>query len=85
MADPNLAQNANAAHFRQYQNLFHPKSIAVVGASTDELKPGGRVIKNIYTNGYTGQLWPVNPKTENILGLTTYASIQALPHGPDLA
>lgn len=45
-----------------YKNLFHPESIAVIGASNDPLKPGGRVIKNIKENGYEGLLWAVNKK-----------------------
>lgn len=68
-----------------YQNLFHPKTIAVIGASNDELKPGGRVIKNIKNNGYEGQLWAVNPKKKSILGLPTFSSISTLPIAPDLA
>lgn len=68
-----------------YQSLFYPKSIAVVGASNDPLKPGGRVIRNIKENGYSGRLWAVNPKAGDILGLPTYATIQELPQAPDLA
>lgn len=68
-----------------YQSLFHPKTIAVVGASNDPLKPGGRVIRNIKENGYGGRLWAVNPKAGDILGLPTYATIQELPQAPELA
>jgi len=68
-----------------YQNLFHPKTIAVIGASNDPLKPGGSVIKNIKENGFCGQLWAVNPKTGDVLDLPTYPSIEALPDAPDLA
>lgn len=70
-----------------YQNLFHPGTIAVIGASSDPLKPGGRVIKNIQENGYGGRLWAVNPKagSRSILGLPTYPGIQALPDAPELA
>ena len=68
-----------------YQNLFHPASIAVIGASNDPLKPGGRVFKMIVDNGYEGRLWPVNPKSDSVLGLTAYASIADLPETPELA
>lgn len=70
---------------RVYKNLFSPETIAVIGASNNPLKPGGRVIKNIRENGYAGRLWAVNPKTESILGLPTYPSISDLPEAPDLA
>ena len=68
-----------------YQSLFHPKSIAVIGASNDPLKPGGRVLKNIADNGYEGRLWPVNPKSDTVMGLTAYPSIATLPEAPELA
>jgi acetyltransferase len=68
-----------------YQKLFFPETIAVVGASNDPFKTGGRVIKNIKAHGYGGRLWAVNPKAEDILGLPTYPAIDALPEAPDLA
>jgi acyl-CoA synthetase (NDP forming) len=68
-----------------YRNLFDPRSIAVIGASNDELKPGGRVTKNLKIHGYAGDLWAVNPKSPDIFGLPTFPTIVDLPHGPDLA
>jgi len=68
-----------------YEYLFHPESIAVIGASSDALKPGGRVFKNILDNGYEGNLWPVNPKSPEVQGITTFKDIEALPGAPDLA
>jgi acyl-CoA synthetase (NDP forming) len=68
-----------------FQNLFHPKSIAVIGASADDRKPGGRVIKAIRDHGYAGKLWAVNPKPGAILGLPTFAAIGELPEAPCLA
>ena len=70
---------------RVYRCLFHPESIAVIGASSDPLKPGGRVFKNIFTHGYRGKLWPINPKAPEILGIPAYPAIAALPSAPDLA
>jgi acetyltransferase len=68
-----------------YQCLFRPQSIAVIGASGDPLKPGGRVFKLILNHGYAGSLWPVNPKATELLGTPVFASIAALPGPPDLA
>ena len=65
--------------------LFNPGSIVVIGASNNDLKPGGRVIKNIKSHGFEGKLWAVNPKTRNILDLPTFSSIEDLPGAPDLA
>ncbi len=68
-----------------YKLLFKPESIAVIGASNDKLKTGGRVTDNIKSNGYTGKLWAINPKTPDIMGLPTFKSIADLPEAPDLA
>lgn len=67
------------------QLLLSPKSIAVIGASSDPLKPGGRVLLNIKESHYSGDLWPVNPKAEEIIGLRAYADISSLPSAPELA
>ncbi len=65
--------------------LLHPDSIAVIGASGNPLKPGGRVFKNIKDGIYAGKLWPVNPKADEIMGVTAYPGIPDLPGTPDLA
>jgi acyl-CoA synthetase (NDP forming) len=70
---------------RTYQCLFRPQSIAVIGASGDPLKPGGRVFKTILDHDYRGILRPVNPKAAEILGVAVCPSIAALPETPDLA
>ena len=70
---------------RLHQCLFRPRSIAVIGASGDPLKPGGRVFKNILDHGYQGILRPVNPKATEIMGIAVCPSIAALPEIPDLA
>jgi acyl-CoA synthetase (NDP forming) len=70
---------------RIYQCLFQPRSIAVIGASSDPLKPGGRVFKNILEHGYEGELRPVNPKAAEIFGVPACPSINDLPDAPDLA
>ena len=68
-----------------YKCLFHPEIIAVIGASNNPLKPGGRVTKNIKENGYRGDLWAINPNTSNIMDLPTFKTIEELPGTPDLA
>jgi len=68
-----------------YKLLFHPESIAVIGASNEKLKTGGRVTDNIKSNGYTGKLWAINPKASDVMGLPTFKSVADLPSAPDLA
>jgi acetyltransferase len=67
-----------------YEYLMKPDHIAVIGASNDELKPGGRVLKKIKDNGYIGDLWAINPKTPDIMGLPTVTDMASLPNSPDL-
>ncbi|UMA64931.1 acetate--CoA ligase family protein [Roseivivax marinus] len=65
--------------------LFAPKSVAVVGASADPTKTGGRPVHYLQNHGFTGAIYPVNPKVEKIAGLTCYASVSDLPEAPDVA
>ncbi len=68
-----------------FDYLFDPDSIAVIGASNDVVKPGGRLFKTLRAHDYDGALWPVNPKADRIMGVRAYPSVSALPGAPDLA
>ncbi len=65
--------------------LFFPRSIAVIGASTDPRSIGGRLFRNILNGGFTGPLYPVNPKTKVIGSVRTYPAIGEVPDEVDLA
>jgi acetyltransferase len=65
--------------------FFQPKSVAVIGASRDPEKLGYAVLSNIQEGGFPGELYPINPKAEEILGLTVYASVLDVPDPIDLA
>lgn len=65
--------------------LLSPSSVAVIGASDDPLRIGGRSISYMLSQGYKGQILPVNPNRKEVQGLTCYASIDALPIAPDVA
>ena len=64
--------------------IFNPGSIAVVGASSDPNKTGGRPVHMLIKHGYKGRIYPVNPKADQVQGLTAYASLAALPEVPEL-
>lgn len=66
-------------------SILNPTSIAVVGASTQEGKVGHEIFKNLVTQGYKGELYPINPKAGEILGKKAYASLAEVPGGIDLA
>ncbi|MBT3658836.1 MAG: acetate--CoA ligase family protein [Rhodospirillaceae bacterium] len=65
--------------------MLHAESIAVIGASEDRNKFGGRLIYNLIHHGFKGTLYPINPKRETIFDLKAYPNITALPSGPDVA
>jgi acyl-CoA synthetase (NDP forming) len=68
-----------------YEPLFYPRTLAVIGASDSFMKFGGMFLRTILNHGYTGKIYPVNPKGGTIQGLTAYPSIEALPGPVDLA
>ncbi|MGD9309132.1 MAG: acetate--CoA ligase family protein [Desulfosarcina sp.] len=66
-------------------SLFNPKGVAVIGASGKALHIGNRVIKNLLDFGYTGGIYPINPKADEIRGVKAYASILDVPGQVDVA
>lgn len=67
------------------QNFFYPKSVCVVGASTKEKSIGYEILKTIKVYGYTGKIFPVNPKAEDVLGYKCYHTIEEVSEQIDLA
>lgn len=65
--------------------FYEPDSIAVVGASATAGKAGYTVMRNIIANGYKGKIYPVNPRSGEIMGISVFSSIKELPDGLDLA
>lgn len=65
--------------------LFRPASIAVIGASTDARKIGGRPIAFLKRAGYAGALYPVNPRQPEVQGLPAFVNLDAVPGPVDQA
>jgi acetate---CoA ligase (ADP-forming) len=65
--------------------VFKPRSIAIIGASQDETKIGGRPVYFLRKYGFAGKIYPVNPRSSEVQGLLAYPSVTALPEVPDLA
>jgi len=65
--------------------LFAPRSVAIVGASSDQRRFGGRPIQYLLEAGFDGPIYPVNPMRDEIQGLKAYKSINDLPGPVDLA
>lgn len=67
------------------QRLFNPRSIALIGASTELATISGQPMNFLVKRGYEGGLYPVNPKYTELLGHKCYASIDEIPAVPDVA
>lgn len=64
--------------------FFKPKSVAIIGASTNINKGGYHIIKNV-TSGFPGKIYPVNKNYKEILGLPCYPDVASIPGNIDLA
>jgi len=65
--------------------LFNPQSMAIIGASEDPNKLGGRPVHFMKEGPYTGRMYPINAKNEKVQGLRAYKNIKELPEVVDLA
>ncbi|MGQ4832995.1 MAG: acetate--CoA ligase alpha subunit [Candidatus Asgardarchaeia archaeon] len=65
--------------------LFTPRSVAVIGAAREPSKVGYSIVKNLLECGYSGKIYPVNPKAKEILGLKVYPTVLDIPGDVDLA
>ncbi|MEV6632423.1 acetate--CoA ligase family protein [Actinoplanes sp. NPDC051470] len=65
--------------------IMKPAAVAVIGASAEAGKIGNSVMKNLVNGGYAGQIFPINPKADEILGLKAVKSITDVPGDVDVA
>lgn len=65
--------------------LMRPASIAIIGASDNPTRIGGRPLRYLCDAGFAGAIYPVNPNYQMVQGLTAYPAVDALPQVPDLA
>jgi acetate---CoA ligase (ADP-forming) len=66
-------------------SFFNAKGVALVGASASPSKLSHGILRNLMQYGYQGQIYPVNPKADEILGLRSYPDIASVPDPVDLA
>ncbi len=67
------------------KKVFNPKSVVVVGASSEPAKVGYQVLNNIVKNGFKGKIYPVNKKATEILGVPCFPSVTDCPTDIDFA
>lgn len=72
-------------HDVRLSHALNPRSIAVVGASENPEKIGGRPIKYMLRQGYSGAIFPINPTRATVQGLPAYPTLDTLPETPDMA
>jgi acetyltransferase len=65
-------------------DIFNPRSIALIGASEREGSVGRTVLWNLLSTPFGGTVYPVNPKRPSILGVKAYKDVASLPEKPDL-
>ena len=66
------------------RRLFYPRSIAVLGASSDASKLAGRPVAYLRRHGFAGQIYPINPRYKELAGLPCYPDVSSLPEPPDV-
>jgi acetyl coenzyme A synthetase (ADP forming)-like protein len=64
--------------------FFHPRAVAVIGASRDPKSIGYRIVEALAVNRFQGSIYPVNPHATEIAGLRAYPSIERVPEAIDL-
>src|SRR5690606_35008373 len=63
----------------------NPSSVALIGASNHPARIGGMPLDLLRHFGYAGQVYPVNPKYDEVFGFTCYPDIESVPAAPELA
>src|SRR5438128_26271 len=70
---------------RDMNRIMKPKAVAVIGASSEAGKIGNSVMKNLINGGYKGQIYPINPSADEIMGRKAYKSVMDVPADIDVA
>ena len=70
---------------RPLSPIFSPKSVAVIGATENPGSVGRTIMENLIKGGFSGPIYPVNPKRDTVLGVKAYPSITAVPAKPEMA
>ena len=70
---------------QQMNRIMRPKAVAVIGASAETGKIGNSVMKNLINGGFTGEIYPIHPSADSILGKKAYRSVKDVPAEIDVA
>ena len=84
-AKPRPAPRSNEEIVTAMNRIMRPKAVAVIGASAENGKIGNSVMKNLINGGYKGDIYPIHPKADEILGYKAYKSVKDVPGVIDTA
>ncbi|MEM6682347.1 MAG: acetate--CoA ligase family protein [Pseudomonadota bacterium] len=78
-------QLLDEAEYSKLEFCFYPHSAAIVGASTNPAKFGGKALKYCLERGYDGRMYPINAQADEVQGVKAYSALSDLPETPDIA
>ncbi len=76
--------SSSQARFASLTGMLAPQSVAMLGASADATRIGGRPIAYMLAQNFAGRLYPVNPRRDEVQGLKAYPNVASLPEVPDV-
>src|ERR1700734_2992972 len=76
---------SQAAIVEKMTRIMKPRAVAVIGASAENGKIGNSVMKNLINGGYQGEIYPIHPSADSILGKKAYKSVKDVPADIDVA
>ena len=82
---PRPAPRSNEEIVAAMNRIMQPKAVAVIGASAEDGKIGNSVMKNLINGGYKGEIYPIHPKSPDILGYKAYKSVKDVAGVIDVA
>ncbi|MGJ4854436.1 acetate--CoA ligase family protein [Labrys sp. La1] len=82
---PSRPRPSQEAIVTAMNRIMRPEAVAVIGASSEDGKIGNSVMKNLINGGYKGQIYPIHPKADEILGYKAYKSVKDVPGTIDTA
>lgn len=82
-ADP--SQNFIARYPQRLDALFHARTVAVIGAKDTPGSVGRTIMVNLTEGSFSGKIYPINPKRDQVLGIKSYPTVAAVPETIDLA
>jgi len=69
----------------RFNPLFNARSVVLIGASSNPGNWGHVMLKNLINGGFEGNIYPINPDTDELLGKKVYKTLAEVPETPDLA